>query len=108
MSVINTSRFKVNSLHPTESLYKITRICDQNQMKNKKRVNSQGVVSICSPVKTALAPAMKHIACSDSASVFLPAANLIIVVGNTMRAVAIVRISVWYGTALTKNQHKFS
>jgi hypothetical protein len=47
---------------------------------------------------------MKHIACSDSASVFLPAANLIIVVGNTMRAVAIVRISVWYGTALKKNQ----
>jgi hypothetical protein len=62
-------------------------------------IYTQGVVSICSPVNTALAPAMKHIACSDSAKVFLPAASRIIVVGNTIRAVAIVRRRMWYLTA---------
>lgn len=41
---------------------------------------------------------MKHIACSDSASVFRPAARRIIVCGRTIRAVAIVRMRVWYGT----------
>lgn len=58
-------------------------------------VDAQGVVNICSPVNTALAPAIKHIACSDSASVFLPAARRIMVLGRTIRAVAIVRIRVW-------------
>lgn len=56
--------------------------------------HSQGVVNICSPVKTAFAPAMKHIACLDSSSVCLPAARRMIVVGRTIRAVAIVRSSV--------------
>jgi len=51
-----------------------------------------------SPVKTALAPAMKHIACSASASVFLPAANRMIVEGMAIRAVAIVRMRVWIAT----------
>ena len=55
---------------------------------------SQGVVNICSPVNTALAPAMKHMACSDSARVFRPAASRMIVVGIAMRAVAIVRTKV--------------
>ena len=67
---------------------------------------SQGVVSICSPVKTAFAPAMKHIACSDSAKVFRPAARRMIVVGIAMRAVAIVRIKVWYGTGYWQSQKK--
>jgi hypothetical protein len=53
-----------------------------------------GVVSICSPVKTALAPAMKHMACSFSLSVCRPAASRIMVVGRTTRAVAIVRSKV--------------
>ena len=52
------------------------------------------MVNICSPVKTAFAPAMKHIACSDSESVCRPAARRIIVEGRTIRAVAIVRIKV--------------
>ncbi len=60
--------------------------------------SSQGVVNICSPVKTALAPAMKHIACSDSESVFRPAAKRMIVVGSTIRAVAIVLTKVWCET----------
>ena len=55
---------------------------------------SQGVVNICSPVKTALAPAMKHIACLNSSSVCRPAARRMIVLGSTIRAVAIVRSSV--------------
>lgn len=63
----------------------------------QRESNSQGVVNICSPVKTALAPAMKHIVCSDSPRVLRPAASLIIVPGRTMRAVAIVRTRVWYG-----------
>ena len=58
--------------------------------------DSQGVVSICSPVNTALAPAMKHRTCSDSGMVFLPAANRMIVAGITIRAVAIVRTRAWY------------
>lgn len=62
--------------------------------------DSQGVVSICSPVKTALAPAMKHIACSDSESMFLPAEMRMIVEGSTIRAVAIVRTIVWNFTGL--------
>ena len=57
-----------------------------------------GVVSICSPVKTALAPAIKHIACFVSSSVCRPAASLIIVLGRTIRAVAIVLRSIWYET----------
>ena len=64
----------------------------------QKVIHSQGVVSICSPVKIAFAPAMKHIACSGSARVFLPAARRMMVVGKTIRAVAIVRTKVWYGT----------
>lgn len=64
----------------------------------QKGTNLQGVVSICSPVKTAFAPAMKHMACCDSARVFLPAARRIMVVGRTIRAVAMVRTKVWYGT----------
>lgn len=63
--------------------------------------NSQGVVNICSPVKTAFAPAMKHIACFVSSSVCRPAARRMMVVGSTIRAVAIVRTSVWYGTGCT-------
>lgn len=59
---------------------------------------SQGVVSICSPVNTALAPAMKHIACCVSSSVCLPAARRMIVAGITTRAVDIVRRMVWNGT----------
>lgn len=70
---------------------------DQTDHKRGHR-RLQGVVNICSPVNTALAPAMKHIACSDSASVFLPAARRIIVLGSTIRAVAIVRTSMWYAT----------
>ncbi len=62
--------------------------------------HSQGVVSICSPVKTAFAPAMKHIACSDSLKVFLPAARRMIVLGMAMRAVAIVRTSDVHGNGL--------
>ena len=47
-------------------------------------------------MKIALAPAMKHRACSLSEYVCRPAASLIIDVGKTMRAVAIVRrIVVW-------------
>lgn len=52
-------------------------------------------MSICSPVNTAFAPAMKHMACSFSANVCLPAASRMIVEGSTIRAVAIVRRSVW-------------
>lgn len=44
-----------------------------------------------SPVKIALAPAMKQNACSLSEYVCRPAANRMMVVGSTMRAVAIVR-----------------
>lgn len=58
---------------------------------------AHGVVSICSPVKMALAPAMKHIACFDSSSVCLPAAKRMMVWGRTIRAVATVLRSVWYG-----------
>lgn len=50
---------------------------------------------MASPVKTAFAPAMKHIACSDSVNFCLPAASRIMVVGIAMRAVAIVRTIVW-------------
>lgn len=57
--------------------------------------HAQGVVSIASPVKTALAPAKKHIACSESLSFCLPAASRMIVVGIAIRAVAIVRTIVW-------------
>lgn len=60
--------------------------------------NVQGVVNIFSPVKTAFAPAIKHMACSDSFKVFRPAASLMIVVGNTTRAVDMVRTSVWNDT----------
>lgn len=60
--------------------------------------HSHGVVSICSPVNTAFAPAKKHIDCSDSVNVCRPAASRIMVFGNTIRAVAIVRRTVWYGT----------
>ena len=63
-----------------------------------KRENSQGVVSICSPVNTAFAPAMKHIICSGSPRVCRPAARRIIVLGRTIRAVAIVRSTVGNGT----------
>src|ERR1700761_8881453 len=71
----------------------------------------QGVVSICSPVNTALAPARKHMACSDSARVFLPAASRMMVFGSTMRAVAIVRrrtwyFTGWYGIGLVQNMHE--
>ena len=52
-------------------------------------------------MNTALAPAMKQKACSDSAIVFLPAAKRIIVAGMTIRAVAIVRRSVWIPTFYT-------
>lgn len=58
----------------------------------------QGVVNICSPVNTALAPAMKHIACLASSSVWRPAASRMIVLGSTILAVAIVRSSVCHGT----------
>lgn len=62
--------------------------------------DAHGVVNIDSPVKTALAPAMKHIACSDSFSFCLPAASRMMVVGMTIRAVAIVRTMVWCGMGL--------
>jgi hypothetical protein len=62
------------------------------------RADSQGVVSICSPVNTAFAPAMKHIICSDSPRVCRPAARRMIVLGRTTRAVAIVRSTVENGT----------
>jgi hypothetical protein len=68
--------------------------------------NLQGVVSICSPVKTAFAPAIKHMACCGSARVFLPAARRIMVVGRTIRAVAIVRTRVWYGTGYSAQTFK--
>jgi hypothetical protein len=58
----------------------------------------QGVVSICSPVNTAFAPAIKHIICSDSLSVCRPAARRTIVLGRTIRAVATVRSTVGSGT----------
>ena len=61
---------------------------------------------MASPVKTALAPAMKHMACSDSLNFCLPAASRIIVVGMTIRAVAIVRTRVWCEIGLEKNQDK--
>lgn len=70
-------------------------------MPRELKRHSQGVVSIWSPVKMALAPAMKHIACSASLSVCRPAARRMIVDGITMRAVEIVRRSVWYGTGWT-------
>ena len=57
----------------------------------KLKDDAHGVVSIASPVKTALAPARKHIACSASEYVCRPAARRMIVEGITMRAVAIVR-----------------
>ena len=55
----------------------------------------QGVVNICSPVKIAFAPAIKHIICSDSGITFRPAAMRMMVVGMTTLAVAIVRARVW-------------
>lgn len=57
------------------------------------RINLQGVVNIESPVNTAFAPLMKHIACSFSLSPCLPAESRMIVVGRTILAVAIVRRS---------------
>lgn len=62
----------------------------------------QGVVNICSPVNTALAPAMKHIACLDSSSVCRPAARRMMVLGSTIRAVEIVRRMVWNPTGCAK------
>ena len=62
-------------------------------IESKVRVNLQGVVNIWSPVNTAFAPAMKHIACSFSLSPCRPAASRMIVVGRTTLAVAIVRRS---------------
>lgn len=53
-----------------------------------------GVVSICSPVNTAFAPAKKHMACSFSDSVCRPAASRMIVDGSTILAVEMVRKSV--------------
>ena len=53
---------------------------------------------MASPVKTAFAPAMKHIACSASDNVCLPAASRIIVLGKTIRAVEIVRTNVCAAT----------
>ncbi|KAI6762029.1 hypothetical protein HG531_002582 [Fusarium graminearum] len=49
------------------------------------------VVSIFSPVKMALAPAMKHSACFSSDMVLRPAAMRMMVDGMMMRAVAMVR-----------------
>ena len=63
-----------------------------------RRDNSQGVVSICSPVNTAFAPAIKHIVCSGSLSICRPAARRMIVLGRTIRAVATVRSTVGNGT----------
>lgn len=72
-----------------------------------------GVVNIFSPVKIAFAPAMNAysisfvrqpdtrkltIACSVSVNVCLPAASRIIDLGRTIRAVAIVRRTVWTET----------
>lgn len=48
-----------------------------------------------SPVNTALAPAMKHIACSASVYEMRPAAKRTIEVGSTIRAVAITRRRSW-------------
>ena len=62
--------------------------------------HSHGVVNIWSPVNTALAPAIKHITCSDSFSVFLPAASRIIVEGRAILAVAMVLTKVWCFTGL--------
>lgn len=70
----------------------------QPRHREETLLHSQGVVSICSPVNTAFAPARKHIACCVSSSVCLPAASRMIVPGRTIRAVAIVRRIVWYGT----------
>jgi len=61
-------------------------------------INSHGVVNMLSPVNTAFAPAMKHIACSFSLSPCLPAASRMIVVGRTILEVAIVRRSTWWET----------
>ena len=55
----------------------------------------QGVVSIFSPVKMALAPAMKAMACSVSLNSCRPAARRMMVLGRTIRAVAMVRRTVW-------------
>lgn len=63
----------------------------QSDIRRTKSLDSQGVVNICSPVNTAFAPAIKHIACSASDSVCLPAARRIIVPGIVIRAVAMVR-----------------
>jgi hypothetical protein len=71
-----------------------------------------GVVNIFSPVKIAFAPAMNayHVslasseysaltmACSVSLNVCLPAASRMIDLGKTIRAVAIVRRTVWTET----------
>lgn len=79
---------------PTESLapYQLASIGKDSQS------DLQGVVNICSPVKTALAPAMKHIACSASERVCRPAAKRMIVEGIAIRAVAMVRSKVWCAT----------
>jgi hypothetical protein len=57
----------------------------------------QGVVNIFSPVNTALAPAMKHMICSDSENLCRPAESRMIVDGKAILAVAIVRSIVWCG-----------
>jgi len=58
----------------------------------------QSVVNIFSPVKMAFAPDMKQSICFSSLMVMRPAANLMIVVGMTSLAVAIVRTTESNGT----------
>lgn len=85
---------------PTASLRPARKLA---QRERRHRAHVHGVVSICSPVNTAFAPAMKHIACCVSSIVCRPAASRIIVAGSTIRAVATVRNSVWNGTGCTHN-----
>lgn len=82
-------------LHPTVSLQIGRSITGTNNGYKREGKDVHGVVSICSPVKIAFAPAIKHITCCDSSKVCRPAARRMIVVGSTIRAVAMVRRSVW-------------
>lgn len=62
-----------------------------------------GVVKSFSPVKMELAPARKHSACSGMEKRTLPADNLTIAFGMTIRAVAIIRIISHISTGWTWN-----